>query len=273
MADRNVQLPRSVTGRTPLEVARLCATDARDLIRPAFGHVAVSGVKGRGNVVTDVDLAVERATIARLAAEFPSHAVLSEETAAETRSDGWMWVVDPIDGTKNFSRGIPHFCFSIALCYDAAPLLGLTLNPILEEEFAAVRAEGCRLNGSVVHVSDAQSVQDSVVAIDLGYDDRRGALNLDLARALWPGMQGLRVPGSAALEFAFLAAGRWDLYLHSDLQPWDVAAGIVLVGEAGGLVTDRDGSPATIFSRATVAATPAVHADFLALAGDRPWQP
>jgi fructose-1,6-bisphosphatase/inositol monophosphatase family enzyme len=86
-------------------------------------------------------------------------------------------------------------------------------------------------------------------------------------------MQGLRVPGSACLEFAFLAAGRWDLYVHSDLQPWDVAAGLVLVREAGGVVTDRDGKPATIFSGATVAGTPAVHADFLMLAGDRPWRP
>jgi fructose-1,6-bisphosphatase/inositol monophosphatase family enzyme len=241
-------------------------------MRAAFGEVSVSEVKGRGNVLTAVDLSVEAAITRRLAAEYPGHAVLSEETAAGTRSDGWMWVVDPIDGTKNFSRAIPHFCFSIALCHDSEPLLGLTLNPMVDEEFAAVRGEGCTLNGRKVTVSGVTSVRDSVVAIDMGYDDRRAALNLELARFLWPGMQALRMPGSAALEFAFLAAGRWDLYLHSDLQPWDIAAGLVLVREAGGLVTDREGRPATIRTREVIAATPAVHADFVALAGDQPWR-
>ena len=266
-------LPASTSGKSALHVARDCAAEARGLMREAFGKVSVSEVKGRGNVLTAVDLAVEAAVTRRLAAEYPAHAVLSEETAAETRSDGWMWVMDPVDGTKNFSRAIPHFCFSIALCYDSEPLLGLTLNPMLDEEFAAVAGEGCTLNGRRVTVSGATSVQDSVVAIDLGYDDRRAALNLDLARFLWPGMQALRVPGSAALEFAFLAAGRWDLFLHSDLQPWDIAAGLVLVREAGGLVTDREGAPATIRSREVIAAPAAVHADFLAVAGHKPWRP
>lgn len=264
-------LPVSSSGKNAMDVARECAAEARALMREAFGKVSVSGVKGRGNVVTEVDLAIEQATIATLAREYPSHAVLSEETAAETRSEGWMWVVDPIDGTKNFSRGIPHFCFNIALCHDSVPLLGLTLQPLLDEEFAAVAGEGCTLNGAAVQVSDAETVQESVVAIDLGYDDGRAARQIELAAFLWPGMQGLRVPGSAALEFAFLAAGRWDLYLHSDLKPWDSAAGLILVREAGGIVTSRDGEEATIFSRATVAATPRVHADFMRLAGDRPW--
>jgi myo-inositol-1(or 4)-monophosphatase len=264
-------LPVSDSGKSAMEVARECAAAARALMREAFGEVSVSSVKGRGNVLTEVDLAVEKATIATLAREYPSHAVLSEETAAGTRSAGWMWVVDPIDGTKNFSRGIPHFCFNIALCHDSVPLLGLTFQPLLDEEFSAVAGEGCRLNGQPVHVSDAATVQESVVAIDLGYDDGRAGRQIEMAAFLWPGMQGLRVPGSAALEFAFLAAGRWDLYLHSDLQPWDVAAGLVLVREAGGRVTDRAGGEATIFSRATVAASPKVHADFVRLAGDRPW--
>ncbi len=264
-------LPVSVTGRSALEVARACAREAQVLMREAFGNVSVSSVKGRGNVLTEVDLAVEKSVIARLRREYPSHAVLSEETAAETRSDSWMWVCDPIDGTKNFSRGIPHFCFSIALCHQSDPLLGLTLQPLLDEEFSAVKGEGCCLNGAPVTVSERTTVRGSVVAIDLGYDDARASRQLELAGFLWPGMQGLRVPGSAALEFAYLAAGRWDLFLHSDLQPWDSAAGLVLVREAGGIVTGRDGKEATIYTRAIVAATPGVHADFLALAASQPW--
>lgn len=264
-------LPISTSGRSAIEVARQCAREAQALMRQATGSVAVSMVKGRGNVLTEIDLAVERAVTACLRSEYPSHAVLSEETAAETRTNGWMWVFDPIDGTKNFSRGIPHFCFSIALCHRDEPLLGLTLQPLLDEEFLAVKGEGCHLNGTPVTVSDRTTVLNSVVAIDLGYDDIRAGHQLDLARHLWPGMQGLRVPGSAALEFAYLAAGRWDLFIHSDLQPWDIAAGLVLVREAGGVVTERGGEQAALFSRAIVAGTPAVHADLLALAAGRPW--
>ena len=266
------ELPVSAAGASALEVAEACAQEAARLMRDGFGRTSVSATKGRGNVLTAVDLAVEAATMKRLGAEFPAHLVLGEETAASTTSDSWMWVVDPIDGTKNFSRAIPHFCFSISLCFANEPLVALTMNPITGETFAAVAGGGCRLNGTPVTVSAASSVQESVVAIDLGYDDQRAAFSLDLARFLWPGMQGLRVPGSAALEFAFLAAGRWDLFVHSDLQPWDVAAGLLLVREAGGVVTERDGAPATIRSRAIVAGAPAVHRDFLRLAGDRPWR-
>jgi myo-inositol-1(or 4)-monophosphatase len=266
-----VELPRSSTGKSAGEVARACAAEAGAIMRDLLGEAALAGVKGRGNIVTEADYRVERAVMDRLAAEFPHHSVLSEESATETRSDGWMWVVDPLDGTKNFSRGIPHFAFTIALCHDSEPVLGLTLHPLLDELYEARAGQGCTLNGDPVHVSDCQSVGDGVAAIDLGYDNARAARQLQLATFLWPGMQGLRVAGSAALGFAHLAAGRWDIFLHPDLQPWDSAAGILLVREAGGVVTGRDGQPATIFTRELVAAPPAVQADFMRLAGHLPW--
>lgn len=237
-----------------------------------FGRVGVSHTKGRGNVLTETDLAVERTVKDLLAREYPGHAVLSEETASETRSDGWMWVVDPLDGTKNFSRGIPHFCFTIALCHGAEPLVGLTLQPLLNEEFAATRGQGCTLNGRPASVSGTSTVREGIVAIDMGYDDQRGRRQLELALHLWPGMQSLRIPGSAALGVAYVAAGRWDVFVHADLQPWDLAAGLLMVREAGGVVSDRDGGPATIFSRGIIAAPPAVHDDFVALAGHLPWR-
>ncbi|MBI2765126.1 MAG: inositol monophosphatase [Chloroflexi bacterium] len=265
-------LPISTSGHSPLDVARQCSGAAAELIRDAYGRVGATRIKGRGNVVTETDLAVEAAVLAILGREYPAHAVLSEETAATTRSDGWLWICDPIDGTKNFSRAIPHFAFSIALCFDCEPVVALTYHPLLDEEFAAVADGGATWNRRAMAVSDCATIREGMVAIDLGYDDRRGARQLDLARALWPGMQGLRVAGSAALGFAYLAAGRWDIFLHSKLEPWDVAAGLLLVREAGGIVSDRDGGPATIFSEATVAATPAVHSDFLRLAGEMPWR-
>jgi fructose-1,6-bisphosphatase/inositol monophosphatase family enzyme len=266
-----MDLPLSITGATARGVARACASEAGSILRAMPGGAALASVKGRGNVVTEADYRVERAVMDRLAAEFPHHSILSEESATDTRSDSWMWVIDPLDGTKNFSRGIPHFAFTMALCYDSQPVYGLTLHPLLDELYEATAGEGCTLNGARVHVSDCQSVREGVAAFDLGYDNARAARQLELARFLWPGMQGLRVAGSAGLEFAFLAAGRWDIYLHPDLQPWDSAAGILLVREAGGVVMGRDGAPATIFTRALVAAPAAVYADFMKLAGHLPW--
>ncbi len=263
--------PRSTNSALAIDVARECSIRAGEIMREAFGRGSVAATKGRGNVVTETDLAVEKATMAILRAAFPEHSILSEESAAETRSDGWLWVVDPVDGTKNFSRGIPHFAFSIALCRRGEPVVGLISHPMLDLEIAAVSGEGCTVNGIPSRVTDARTVQESVVGVDLGYDDGRAAFQIEVVRALWPGMQSLRVMGSAALGLAYVAAGRWDIFLHSDLQPWDLAAGLLLVREAGGIVMDRDGTRATLMSRAVVAANPDVYRDFVKLAGDMPW--
>lgn len=267
-----VDLPISSSGADATAIALQCADVANRIIQAGYGQTAVAGVKGRGNVVTETDLAVERAVTAILAREFPEHAVLSEETAAGTRSDGWMWIVDPLDGTKNFSRGIPHFAFTIALCFESEPVIGLTTHPLLHDTYLAIHGQGTTLNGRGVTVTDCATVMDAVVAVDMGYDAARAGQQLATANHLWPGMQSLRVPGSAALGFAYLAAGKWDIYLHSDLEPWDVAAGLILVREAGGVVRQRDGGPATIESRAVAAATPGVYADFVKLAGHLPWE-
>ena len=261
-----VELPPGASGRAAIDVARECAAEAQRIIDAGAGRVAVTHTKGRGNVVTETDFAVESAVTDILRREYPAHAILAEETAAEVRAEGWMWVVDPIDGTKNFSRGIPHFGFGLALCFDSRPVLALTLHPSTRDEFLAVEGQGCRLNGVDCHVSTVATVRDAVVALDMGYDDAGGGRQLDTALALWPGMQGLRITGSAVLGPAFVAAGRWDIYVHRDLKPWDIAGGLLLVTEAGGIATELDGAPATIFSRAVVCATPGVHADFLALA-------
>lgn len=241
-------------------------------MRGAFGHSGVASVKGRGNVLTETDMAVERAVHQLLGREYPGHAILSEESAASTRSEGWMWVVDPLDGTKNFSRGVPHFCFTIALCHGADPVVGLTLQPLLDEEFAAVAGGGATLNGEPMSVSRTSTVRDSIVGIDLGYDDAAGRRQLELALHLWPGLEALRMSGSAAMGLVYVAGGRWDLFVHAYLEAWDLAAGLLIVREAGGVATDRGGNPATIFSDGVVVGTPGVHRDFMALAGGLPWR-
>lgn len=222
-------------------------------------------------MVTDTDFAAEKATMEILRTEFPGHAILSEETAAGTRSDGWMWVIDPLDGTKNFSRAIPHFGYNIALCFNSNPVLGLTAHPLLGDIYLAAEGEGCFHNGRPIGVSEVETLADAVVAIDMGYDAGRGGHQLNLAKHLWPGMQSLRITGSAALGFAYVAAAKWDIYVHSDLQPWDIAPGLILVREAGGDVRDRSGAPATLFSREAVAAALPVLENFSAKSQGVPW--
>jgi myo-inositol-1(or 4)-monophosphatase len=263
--DAPMELPSAASGASALDIARDAAALAQEIIREHFRRATVTA-KGNRNVVTEADVAVERAVTALLQREFPGHAILAEEEGTGGWSDGWMWVCDPIDGTKNFSQGIPHFAFSLALCHGGKPVLGLTTHPLLGWEFAAWKDGGCWFNGTLTSVSTKGKLSDAVFAIDLGYDNAAGLAQLDLVRASWPAPQSVRVSGSAALGFAYVAAGLWDVYVHGDLNAWDVAAGIVLVEEAGGVITRRDGGPVSLQSRTAIAGTPGVHRDVTAIA-------
>ncbi|HZP26570.1 MAG TPA: inositol monophosphatase family protein [Dehalococcoidia bacterium] len=282
------QLPVSASGKSAAEVARACSTVATTIMLRNFGGQRFLDRKGRGNFLTETDLAVERAVLDVLAVEYPGHRVLAEETAggwAEARPDGrpsgrgpaapesdWQWVVDPLDGTHNFSRGIPHFCFNIALCYGDEPRLALTYDPMRRYEFFATKGGRMQLNGETVMASQAVDVAESVIGMDMGYDDARAANLLRLVLEIWPGMQGMRVMASAALGLAYASAGLVDIFVHHNLYPWDVAAGILLVQEAGGVILDRDGGPVSIQSEGVVAGAPKVVEDFLRLAAGRPWR-
>jgi len=265
------RFPLSANGRTAAEVARACAREAGRIAMEAFGARQDVRVKGRGNVVTETDLAAERAILAALRQEYPDHAVLAEETAGEAPRGGWLWVIDPLDGTQNFSRGIPYFATNVALCHDGEPLLGLTYAPATGEEFFAQRGVGLTVNGQPARASTARRLADCVIGADLGYEDARAARMLELVAELWP-VQSVRVMGSAALGLAYAACGRYDLFLHHYLYPWDVAAGIVLVTEGGGAIVDRDGGPATVDSEGIIAGAPGAVEELLALARDRPWR-
>jgi len=262
-----------------VQVARLCSDEASRIIMDRFpgrvgGGRAETRSKGRGNFVTETDLAVENAVLDRLRVEYPGHSVLSEEASGvvKRRDEGWLWVVDPIDGTHNYLQGIPHFCFTIALCSDGEPVLGLTYAPVTGEEFFAVRGGGLTVNGEPASVSGTPALAGSVLGMDLGYDDARAAKLISLVGDFWPGMQAVRVMGSAALGLAFAACGRFDVYVHPFLYPWDSAAGILLVREGGGLVLGRDGGPMTLYSEGVIAGALGATRDFLHLARERPWR-
>ena len=267
-------LPESASGRGAEQVARLCAEEASRIIMGHFGRGQEVLSKGRGNFTTETDLAVESAVLERLRKEYPDHAVLSEERSGELADwkHGWLWVVDPIDGTHNFSQGIPHFCFTIALCHEGEPVLGLTYAPMTGEEFLARKGGGLLVNGEPASASATPSLAEAVLGMDLGYDDSRAWKLLSLLVELWPGVQSVRVMGSAALGLAFAACGRFDVFVHNFLYPWDLAAGILLVQEGGGLILDRDGGPVTIHSQGVIAGTPGAAQDFLRLARGKRWR-
>jgi fructose-1,6-bisphosphatase/inositol monophosphatase family enzyme len=256
-------VPVAASGHSAIDVARSAAREAGRRARARFRQPQQITVKGRGNLLTDTDLELERYLTETLLEEFRGHKVLSEETASGTATSGWVWVVDPLDGTRNFVSGIPFFCINVALCCDGEPVVAVTHDPNHDESFWAERGGGAWVNDQPVHVSQAPSVQQSVLGIDLGYDDPRGKVLLHLAHELFPGAQSLRIPGSAALGLAYAACGRYDLFIHHHLYPWDIAAGILLVREAGGVITSHLGGPVTIASRTVIAGGAAAHGDFL----------
>ncbi len=277
MADTSsgLELPVSASGRSAEDVARGLAREASRIMLERFGRGGHrKTVKGRGNYVTETDLAVEHATLKTLRREYPGHAVLSEETSQEVErwDRGWLWVVDPLDGTANFARGIPTFVFNLALCHDGEPVLGLTHQPVTGDEFFAVKGGGLWANGERTLVSDAATLSESLVGIGLGYEYDRAKLMLGLLADLWPGVQTVQNIGSAALGLAYAASGRFDLYVHSFLYPWDLAAGVVQVREGGGLFLDRAGNPATLYSEGVVAGAPGPVREFVAATVDRPWR-
>ncbi|MGD0765990.1 MAG: inositol monophosphatase family protein [Dehalococcoidia bacterium] len=274
MSSRSVELPVARSGDDAETVALNCVREGGRLALERFHQPQAVTVKGRGDLVTQVDLAIETYISRLVSDEFPDHAVLSEESNAGTiaTADGWTWVVDPLDGTRNYVSGVPIFCVNVALCLDGQPALAMTYDPVHDELFRAREGGGAWLGEQPVHVSQNPSVQASVIGFDMGYDDARAGHMLSLMRSLWPGVQNLRLLGSAALGLAYAACGRFDLFTHNYLFPWDLAAGILLVREAGGVITDRDGGPVSLSSEGTVAGGAAVHADFLRLAAGKPWR-
>jgi fructose-1,6-bisphosphatase/inositol monophosphatase family enzyme len=275
-------LPLSTSGKTAAQVAHACAQRAGRIIMAAFpgltGVQSEVSIKGRGNFVTETDLAAEHATLDILRREYPDHHVLAEEAQhAESPAPGpesraeWLWVVDPLDGTHNFALGIPHFAFSIALCRDREPVLGLTFAPATGEEYLAQQGQGLTVRGKPAHASRKERVEDGMLGIGLGYDDLRARRVLELATDLWP-MEGLRDMGSATLGFAYAASGRFDVFVHHSLYPWDVAAGIVLVREGGGAIVDRDGGAVSIDSEGAIAGAPRAVAELVERVKGRPWR-
>ncbi len=229
-------------------------------------------MKGAIDPVTDADVASERLIVERIRARWPGHAICAEEEVHDTALAGLTWYVDPLDGTVNFSQAHPFFAVSIA-CYDGArPVAAVVHAPRLRETFAAAAGAGATLNGQRLAVSCKTTLIESVLATGFAYRRRELAdNNVGHFADMVLRVRGMRRCGSAALDLAYVAAGRLDGLWEPHLSPWDVAAGALLVREAGGTVTDMRGGDDWLHGRTAVACTPALHASILAvLAGREP---
>lgn len=267
-----VPLPLSKTNKTAMEVATMAALKAGQLLLEKFSTAKSFQSKGRGNVVSEADLASEKLLKQTLAEQYPDFGIISEESEAIKGKADYQWIIDPLDGSRNYVSSVPHFAVNIALARGHEILLGLTYDPSRKEIFTAIKGNGMHLNGKQVWVSKAPALKECLVGLDMGYNDERGKEALRLLTSLWPGMQSIRIMGSAALGLAYVASGRLDIYFHHNLYPWDIAPGILMVKEAGGVITDRNGNPMNYEIGTLIAANKDVHADFLAKSDGSDWR-
>lgn len=218
--------------------------------------------KGRIDLVTAADLAAEAAFRELIAHRFPDHVVIGEETAhaPELRDGPMQWIIDPVDGTTNFAHGLALFSVSIALRINGQISVGVVYDPIGEELFTAERGEGARLNGARLRVTRTDTLVDAVVCTGFPYtvgEDRERQVNI--FAAFLGEARAVRRLGSAALDLAYVAAGRFDGFWEERLHPWDIAAGVLLVEEAGGRVTGMDDRPLDVFAGHVIATNGPLH--------------
>ena len=231
--------------RGPGAAAIAAAREAGAHLRANAAKAAVVETKGRGDYVTGLDLAANDLIQARLRAAFPKYLFLSEEAASAPLSDEPTWIIDPIDGTLNIANRFPLFSVSIALVEGKRPVAGVVYDPLLDDLFAAEAGGGATWNGEAIAARRGVPWRDALLGFDLGHHDQAAHDSLALAAALRPQVAGLRLTGSAALALCYVAAGRLSGFFHHRLEPWDMAAALLIVREAGGRVTTLDGDPVT----------------------------
>lgn len=212
-------------------------------------------------MVTEVDQACEDLIVASLRKYYPDHNILAEEGGdQESHESDYQWVIDPLDGTTNFVHGFPAYCVSIGLQYQNQPLVGVIYDPLRDELFSAAKGSGAFLNGNPISVSSTDSLGKSLLATGFPYaNDETFDLNMKLWVQIYGQTQGLRRAGAAALDMAWTACGRLDGYWEFNLKPWDIAAGTLLVTEAGGRVSSPLQDEFTIFEGNVIATNLNLH--------------
>ena len=258
------QLPRS---HRPLAAEALAgATAAGRILRRKFQTGIAVRMKGPADVVTEVDEQAQRLLVARLVRRFPAHGILAEERLDRRPQAEWRWLLDPLDGTKNFAKGHPYFCVSIAVLRNGQTEIGVVHDPLHRETFLAVRGHGAWRNGRRIRVSEVTRLREAFLGtgvphrVHLFADSIGRTFTRMAARSF-----GVRGRGAGALDLCYVACGRLDGYWEIDQAPWDIAAGGLIVEEAGGRMSDFQGRPFDIFKGETLASNGGIHEELLAV--------
>jgi len=250
-----------------LSTAIEAAISAGRIHRKYFRQDVLVQKKGPIDLVTAADLEVEREFRALIIDRFPAHVVLGEEqgtSAGDRRPASHRWIIDPVDGTTNFAHGIALFCVSIALEIDGQIEIGVVYDPMADELFSAERGQGARLNGAPMRVSENSQLIDALLCTGFPYSvhlERREMV--EVFAAFLGQAQAIRRLGSAALDLCYVAAGRFDGFWEQSLHPWDMAAGVLLIEEAGGRVSRYGNEPLDIYGRELVASNGLLHSSMV----------
>ena len=240
------------------------AREAGRILRRRFRTALAVTVKGPADIVTAADIEVQRLIVRRLRSAFPGHGILAEEGLDVTAGTEWRWIVDPLDGTKNFAHGLPSFCVSIAAERDGQVELGVVLDPLHEELFVAVRGGEAWCNGRPIRVSETRDIGHAFLGTGLPHRVRRFAGSVGRTFSRFATLShGVRDRGAGALDLCYVACGRFDGYWEIDQSPWDIAAGGLIVEEAGGRMSNFRGGPFDIFGGETVASNGKIHDQIL----------
>ena len=260
-----VQSPREELEVNELiEQARQIALDAGRLLTAKLESGITIEHKGSIDLVTDADRAAEEYIVGQIQSMFPHHGILGEEGARIEGASEFLWVIDPLDGTTNFAHGLPYFSVSLGILRGNEVVAGVVYNPVAGECFAAERGSGAFLNGKRIQVSEQAAVQESLLATGFPYDvatsEKNNLKSFELVTRV---SQGVRCQGSAALDLCQVAAGRIDGFWERSLNPWDIAAGSLIVTEAGGRVTDCSGQDFNPLGRDVCATNGLIHAELV----------
>jgi myo-inositol-1(or 4)-monophosphatase len=248
--------------QTAIEAARKSAR----ILRARFGNISHIREKENAEIVTEADTQSEEVIVSTIQADFPDHAVLGEECGLIPGASEYKWIVDPLDGTVNFAHQIPIFSISIAMAVRDTIVLGIILDPINDELFAAISGQGAQLNGEPIQVSATRTTAKSLLVTGFPYNVRE-ILEPVMVRygSCLRASQGMRRLGSAALDLCYVACGRFEGFWEQNLKPWDSAAGALMVVEAGGRVTTFSDQPYTVKHAEILATNGLIHREMLGL--------
>ncbi len=248
-----------------IEVAMAAARSAGKIQLDNLGKlkdISFKDVKGKNDIVTKIDTECEDLITSKLRENFPEHSILAEEGGNHENSGSqYKWIVDPLDGTMNYSNDFPFFCVSIALEYQNEVVLGVIYEPVRDEMFSAEKGKGAKLNGENIKVSDTELIEDSFVVCGTFYyhNEEIKEKHFLILKKINEKVRGIRRDGSAALDLCYVACGRYDAFWECGLKAWDVAAGSLIVEEAGGKITKYDGAEFSIYGGELLASNSLIH--------------